>query len=192
MSVIENVKAHPVLFGGVALGAIVLVIVMSRSGGVESVSGAGSSPVAGASDLQAMQLAANAQAQQSQLAYQARSEEIAGSVELANIQSQTSVTVANIAAAVQSLAIGKQAESTNLANTLAADVENNRTAAQTEQYRLNQHYTFATTQAVANALVQQGAQSLERDRMSADLIRHQITTAGNIEYQNAVNRAFGH
>ncbi len=125
---------HPIASG---VGGIILLFLLYRmfsggGGSSQTATSGGLDPnaIAAATALQQSQLQANAQTQQYQLAAQAQNAQIAGQVQVASMQQQlglAQIAAGSTAATQQTQAAvdiaGMQAQSTNLASTLAAQVQ---------------------------------------------------------------------
>jgi len=144
MNPIEFVKAHPVATGAVIIGAVVVFMIVGNMGGGGEAQAAG--PVGVALPQGGGDAGVGLQLQAAQLAAQTRADEIAATERIALGEQATTKAIAEITAQIQ----GKGIEATqtiNLAtigankevdlskNTLAAQVANAQSAAETERVR---------------------------------------------------------
>lgn len=109
MSAIETVKAHPVLVIGGGAVIFVIVYMLASGGSTATVSGDTSSAVSAADEQQA--------------ALQASAEHDAVSLQALQLQGTNQLNLAGIAADLQRAQINASQETTDLANTLTANVQ---------------------------------------------------------------------
>jgi hypothetical protein len=85
---LERIKQHPYLFGGVAIGAVILFFMLHNSGGstATDASGSATGDVAAAEAYQQAQLQAQTQMAQVSAAANASSEQTAASLHIADLQ----------------------------------------------------------------------------------------------------------
>ncbi len=150
---------HPIASG---VGGIILLFLLYRmfsggGGSSQTATSGGLDPnaVAAATALQQSQLAANAQTQQYQLEAQAQNAQIAGQVQVASMQQQLGLAqiAANSTTSQQQTQAsvdiaGMQAQSTNLASTLAAQVQQAGLNAQVQVANIGANVTNTQTGAM--------------------------------------------
>ena len=156
MSVIDSVKSHPKLFGGVAIGAILLIVVL-RMGSSQTVASAGSgqdaSAVDSANQLQGLLASVQGQIAMAGVAAQAQKDHDAASIEALNIQANTTNAANTLAAQIASLQITKEAETTQQANSLAAHVAETNSNNQANIANINANQSIQTTRAFVDGMV---------------------------------------
>lgn len=125
----ELIKRHPWITGGVAASAIVLVLLMSggdSSGGTYTVPGGSDADyqanLAASTQLQEAQYGAQAASAQYGAALSSQQDQDATQLGLANIQAQISGNNNSVTQAVSLAQISATQESTDLANTLTAQL----------------------------------------------------------------------
>lgn len=179
MAVWENVKQHKLLYGGVALGAIVLFLVLRGSGNV-------SSAASGTTDnsLAEAQLQAQSQAQATSAAAEAASEQTAAGLHVADLNYQLQSDAQQLQANIAGQQLADSLQYLSLHDTLQADVANKQTEAQTHALEITTNGQIQQTALYTNALVtQQRIQAQEVSTISGN----QAATA----QQSWWSKAFG-
>lgn len=131
---LETVKKHPYLFGGAAIGTVI-IIYLASSGGSQTVStGPSSESVAAGNALQMAQLQSQAYAGQINAELQAREQDNAAQIELAKIQGQYGYDLAELQSNVALAEINANQQSTALVSTLQAQVAQSEITADQQKH----------------------------------------------------------
>lgn len=160
---LDKLKQHPWLYGGVAAIAIIVVIYYSESGGGSTASSDPSAALdaqtTAAEQLQAQQLSVQGALQQTQLQAGAQAESDATGLQEYTIQQQTASNANSLAAQVAELQATLSSNDTQVGDSLQAGVDNASIAAQVSEAQIASNTTIQSTQTVANALVQESNNS---------------------------------
>ncbi len=180
---LEKIKQHPYLLGGVAIIAI-LVVMRLNSGNASADTTGSSGDVSAAEQWQAAQLSANTQTAQYQTAYQAQVENDATQVALAKIQADTSTNANQLAADVASQQINAAEQTATYHDTMVAQVNENQLAAQTQQLSISTGAQTQQLSTVVNGLVQMNTNQ-------ANVAQAQIAASEAVQTQSWVSKIFG-
>ena len=160
---LDTVKQHPVLSVAALLATVAVVFYVSSGDGEGAAVVVGQDPnaIAAGTALQQSQMQQQVQIAGIGAGLQAEMGKQATAVALADIQGKYSYDVALLASGVQLAAIDKESQTRQLESTLAAQSEQKRIQATTDQAAITSQTMIQTTQTVANALVQQSAQQAQ-------------------------------
>lgn len=140
---LETLKKHPLLYGGI--GVVVFVVVIYLASGSSATdtqtiaaSGVDPSSVAAAAAVQQAQLAANTSMTNTQVALQANADNNGTQITLASISSDLSNKLATIQAQVANNQIDTTAHSTDLLNGLEAQVSEAQISANIQSKQIDE------------------------------------------------------
>lgn len=181
---VEQLKAHKWLYGGLLVLFLVIWYVLGRSGGANSAASA--SPygdVAAGNDFAAAQLAAQTQIAGIQAQGAAQDRAIQGSIDYANVQAAAQHDANTIAASVAESQINATLQEHSLADTLSAQVAEGAQQNQTQQLAIATSGQVQQTTLITQALVSEA-------QTQADVAKVNAQTYAQINAQNnATNQA---
>lgn len=151
---LESIKAHPYVAGGAVIGGLLLVYLLSGSGGGTSVSTPSpTDPTAAGTDFQAQSLAAGVQTTQINAALDAAKTADATNITLAGIDAQSKFDIAQLSGGIAMAQINAAQAVTQQTNALTAQVQEQQIAA---GVTANQNATDVQKQLISlNAQTQQ-------------------------------------
>lgn len=146
---IATIRNHPFyVVAGLAIGFVLYL--MFTSGDDETVA-------AGDGDIYSAQNSAATQMAGMDLQYRAQTEMVGAQLEGKRIDAATNTTLANIMKDVELVRLDVTARSTDLANTLTANVASKQIQSVVDVEAIKGNVSMSNTQTMANALVQQSA-----------------------------------
>jgi len=163
MNPLNYVKEHPYLTGSLIVGVIVLFVLL-RGGSSSSASPANAS----LGSLYAAQSAADTADKQINAQLAAQSASIGGQIELAKLSSARDLTLADLASSIELAKLDAYQQTTNLANTLTANVAFKQIQAGTDQAQIASNTQISMYDTLAEVLVTQARESASIARASIE------------------------
>jgi hypothetical protein len=152
---LEKIKQHPYIVGGVAILIIVWWLFSRNAGTTTASTDPNAADMQYSLQSQAMQLQANQAASHDAATLQALNLQYAGQYALAQLQAQTQGDANQLSANIALEQINAQAQTTALITTKQAEVQNNQINAATEQTAIVQNANTMNIKTMADALVAQ-------------------------------------
>lgn len=180
MKILETIKTHPLYIIG-ALAVVFVGYIWLTSGG-SGASDAGAS----SGDIYAAQNVAGDQLQMASLAAQANQAAIGADLEKTRIGAATSLDIAQLSKELAIVDINAKSASTDLANTLTANVAMSNIKAGVDTTAINANASVANTATYANALVQQAG--INASVATASINANAATNAAVIAASSAANK----